>query len=998
MSPTSLFLSRLEAIHRDVLGGATEIAVALGEARALAELHDISEAFDSLASTAISTSSTDKWLGAAIKWRLVLEIVDSSREDVKRRVTPSACSVWLNVAANVLAIRADAKLLADARKRAGAVIDGFIAEHNAASAAYFRHQLGVLLLDPYIHSRTAGMTDRGAFVRSVRRWSDDGRDNPLELALEKAGPMPSAAEALGESARILRLAADSRRGRERGKSLKALFGAVYWRGVAIGERDTSLLIGIANEALHLLDSDQDAEHIMWVHQYLAILQPTAPNNHQSDADRAFDSDAMAGARRDLHEAIARKDDALQLSLIFNLSNITATRLRLWEHIPARRTGFLRLFRPSLHRARVTKDWQTRADWLLESAESEGWCAHDLALGAIWLGQRGSAHDVESVGIELIRKVARCGAPMSEDIYHALALARAILQINYGATCRRRRQVSAAFCSYLEAARSLCALELPVRAKEAYDRALDMADRLKRPYDADVVATLAATSALIEGLLYTESLSLRRLWRGVLTDVAFSTPRFAWIFLVQAAKAALLPLWRANQAADNVLRRDSVKAACEQWKANPVDTLPADFAVDQVGVPDLETLLSAYHDTGDKPGKNAKERAFNLQRQFDRGLTRELSKTAAAEPSWLSLEQLRASLTEKTVLLSIISCPTPEGGMGSVTLLVTRDECKVVMGTSSVPAFSTDIGGVWTDAIANAVAEFRRHLQRKIPTVAPQPVRATLSDFVFGPVRQDLLRLHEQGFRHLCVNPVGALHYCPLSVLDLTEHSIGLDWTITNLPALAMIRPRDAAGPIAPRLGGAAFGVTFKGRCNGLHGLMPLDSVEAEISTLAEEGGLEKYLDDQATPSALNEAFRRMRYVHIATHGRHDPAAPAFQTLYLYPEIEHDGVYRAFEVLGHQLDGLDLVTLGACETALGRVDAGDNSRGLQAFLLVAGASSVISCLWPVYDDVSRLFFARLYSHLAAGAGKLAAYERALHETRKRYPAPDEWGTFQYSGSW
>ncbi|MFE5587174.1 CHAT domain-containing protein [Kitasatospora sp. NPDC056531] len=69
---------------------------------------------------------------------------------------------------------------------------------------------------------------------------------------------------------------------------------------------------------------------------------------------------------------------------------------------------------------------------------------------------------------------------------------------------------------------------------------------------------------------------------------------------------------------------------------------------------------------------------------------------------------------------------------------------------------------------------------------------------------------------------------------------------------------------------------------------------------------------------------------------HDAAAPAFQCLYLAPDQRSDGRLHAHELLGLELRGLDLVTLSACETALGRFDASDNPRGLPAALLLSGA--------------------------------------------------------------
>src|SRR5262249_42683497 len=136
----------------------------------------------------------------------------------------------------------------------------------------------------------------------------------------------------------------------------------------------------------------------------------------------------------------------------------------------------------------------------------------------------------------------------------------------------------------------------------------------------------------------------------------------------------------------------------------------------------------------------------------------------------------------------------------------------------------------------------------------------------------------------------------------------------------------------------------------------------------------------------------------ATHGQHNPASPALQTLFLHSGRRDVVPYRAFEVLRQQLDGLDLVTLSACETALGRYDINDNARGLQAFLFTAGAATVISCLWPVDDPVAAAFFEKLYVELAGGRSKLEAFAAAQRAVRQDYGDFIDWGAFQYSGAW
>jgi CHAT domain-containing protein len=181
-------------------------------------------------------------------------------------------------------------------------------------------------------------------------------------------------------------------------------------------------------------------------------------------------------------------------------------------------------------------------------------------------------------------------------------------------------------------------------------------------------------------------------------------------------------------------------------------------------------------------------------------------------------------------------------------------------------------------------------------------------------------------------------------------------------------------------------------------MMPLPAAPEEARRIAQAVGGQAFIDGDATVERFTAALQTNRQVHIATHGRQDPAAPALQTLYLHSGRRQVVPYFALDVLRHQLDGLDLVTLSACETALGRIDINDNPRGLQAFLFMAGAATIVSCLWPVGDSVAALFFEQLYRSLAGGLPKLQAFGAAQRAVREQYPRRSDWGAFHYSGLW
>lgn len=996
-------LIQVGALYDQLRKRAIDLQIALEETREIAARQEITLAeFHAAAKPITRAAFGGGWLQAVTLWRLVLEAIDHSQPSVRQALDPSACSVWMIVAGNVLTLRADAKLLGDAQKRSEIMIGRFEVDANPVSAAHFRHQLGVLLLDPYIHTRSPGQIDRRDFEVHVRRWIEDGRDHPLDLGLADAPPMPSIVEALTAAVEQLQHAAHDRQGRDRGLSLKALVGAIYWLGVAQNKLDRSRIASLANEATTLLDAQNDAEALIWLQAYLSSLRDPRDNPRlRSDSEISIES-STERLLAELAQALDREDSALQLQLIWGLANIEATRKQLRKDIPgghtsSRVTLFGRIVDMFSRRRDRPVNWSFKATCILQRAENEGWSEHDLTFAAIWFGQRCSEVSEEPAGIELLTSVLGRSADGHPMLRYVLELSRAVLRLNYGRTCLDADRLGEAFSTYMLAADNFCRLDLLVKGREAFDRANDMFDRLGTPYTKELIGTLAVCSPMIEAALTSVLVRLREMWQSVLSDVIFTSHQFDFVILAQVSKAALMPFWRMTQSRNSVLEHPSVRAALDAWKAKVASLPPSEARLERESIPDLEALLTAYHDEGDKAGRTAAEQLFNLQRAFDRTLTRELSKGVAESTAFhLSLPRLQAALTDRSVLMTLVSCRTPEGAIGCLTLLITRTDVKVFITGSSVSMGILNLDGLLLDWLGTNVSDFRGRLlgEQSLDSQSLQ----VLSEYVFGPVNSELKRLHGEGYSHLCINPFGALHYCPLALLQLADRNVGLDWTVTHLPALAMLVPRTPTDQTCLRSGGAAIGVTFQGQTKDLHRQALLPSVASEITTIASYGCMTALLDACATPSALNAALKEKRYVHIATHGAQNPAAPSFQELYLYPTEDHDGIYYAFEVLAQSLDGLDLVTLSACETALGRVDVGDNIRGLQAYLLCNGTNTVISCLWPVYDDVAHFFFSDLYRRIADGLPKLAAYQNALTQTRLRFPEPHNWGTFQYSGSW
>lgn len=116
----------------------------------------------------------------------------------------------------------------------------------------------------------------------------------------------------------------------------------------------------------------------------------------------------------------------------------------------------------------------------------------------------------------------------------------------------------------------------------------------------------------------------------------------------------------------------------------------------------------------------------------------------------------------------------------------------------------------------------------------------------------------------------------------------------------------------------------------------------------------------------------------------------------------DGLLTGLEVAGLDLQGTGLVVLSACETGLGKLEAGQGVAGLQQGFRLAGAETVMSSLWPIPDRETVFFMSRYFTYLSEGRTRTAALREAqmavIKIRRRRYKAshPIYWASFTVTG--
>ena len=141
-------------------------------------------------------------------------------------------------------------------------------------------------------------------------------------------------------------------------------------------------------------------------------------------------------------------------------------------------------------------------------------------------------------------------------------------------------------------------------------------------------------------------------------------------------------------------------------------------------------------------------------------------------------------------------------------------------------------------------------------------------------------------------------------------------------------------------------------------LFGADASEPELDRLAALGELGQFgFIHLATHGVIDEAIPQRSAVILTQTGLPDPLE---QVLHQKPVF--DGRLSVREIQRGWALNAELVTLSACETALGRDAGGEGFVGFTQALLMSGARSVCLSLWKVDDTATALLMQRFYANV------------------------------------
>ncbi len=170
-----------------------------------------------------------------------------------------------------------------------------------------------------------------------------------------------------------------------------------------------------------------------------------------------------------------------------------------------------------------------------------------------------------------------------------------------------------------------------------------------------------------------------------------------------------------------------------------------------------------------------------------------------------------------------------------------------------------------------------------------------------------------------------------------------------------------------------------GISDGVQGFSPLPSVTAELRDIKKIMNAKNVLENSNfTVNNLTAQFKEHEYtiVHLATHGVFGGTPEGSYLLNYDTLLTMDGLEDLIGIGRFRDNPVELLTLSACQTALGNERA---ALGLAGVALKAGARSAVATLWYVDDEATSLAVREFYRQLkTAGISKA----QVLQNTQKK----------------
>ena len=297
--------------------------------------------------------------------------------------------------------------------------------------------------------------------------------------------------------------------------------------------------------------------------------------------------------------------------------------------------------------------------------------------------------------------------------------------------------------------------------------------------------------------------------------------------------------------------------------------------------------------------------------------------------------------------------------------------------------------VSSDTLTQTVLEFQRNLQERTNFRFIEPAQQ-LYDWLIAPIRAQLSSFD---INTLVVVPDGPLRMIPMAALYDGKHFLIEQLALATTPGLDLTEPHPL--PKQP------ISVLLSGLSESVQEFAPLPNVPQEIHQIQilfnhNDILLDKtfLLDNIQTKLQINP----YSIVHIASHGQFNRDPKKTFLLTYDDKLTMDRLENLLAFSQFRENPVELLTLSACQTAVGDERA---ALGLAGVAIKAGARSALASLWFVNDKATSVLITEFYKQLKkpslSKAQALQVAQKQLIEMRFfRHPA--FWAPFLLIGNW
>ncbi|MBW4689725.1 MAG: CHAT domain-containing protein [Komarekiella atlantica HA4396-MV6] len=293
----------------------------------------------------------------------------------------------------------------------------------------------------------------------------------------------------------------------------------------------------------------------------------------------------------------------------------------------------------------------------------------------------------------------------------------------------------------------------------------------------------------------------------------------------------------------------------------------------------------------------------------------------------------------------------------VYLVPTEKQLKILLVTPKNHPIIKSIPAANKEALLKITKQFQTELSnpREVNSTNYLASAKQLYQWLITPIEKDL-KSENIDTLVFCVG-VG-LRSVPFSALHDGEQFLVEKYSVSLIPAFSLTDTRysDIRNFSVLAMGASQF-----------KNLEPLPAVPIELSTIVQNKGGSRFLNDKFTLENLRSQRQQKPYkiVHLATHGVFQPGSASNSYIQFWNTKLQLNQLRQLQL---HTPPVELLVLSACRTALGDQQA---ELGFSGLALEAGVKSAMGSLWSVSDAGTLALMTEFYQHLRTSPIKAEA---------------------------